>query len=311
MWCLMSSSQKSLKKALKRCKINPVVIMKLKRVYIEITNVCNLNCSFCSPLKREKGFMDVENFLHILNEIKPYNPHIYLHIKGEPLMHPQFENMLKAAYDNGFNINITTNGTLIKKYEKALTDYARQINISVHSLSDNQIKNTDEYIASVCQLGCEAKNKKSPYISYRMWNGEKGENISDDALLILNKISSSFGLTVEDTIPKSRDAKKLYDNIFISFMEKFEWPSLSLPYISDKGKCLGAKEMIGILVDGTVVPCCLDANGDINLGNIFEKPLKEILESERFKNIEKGFSGGIISEELCKRCSYRTRFDKV
>ena len=285
--------------------------MNLKRVYIEITNICNLNCSFCSPLKREKGFMSVDNFSHILNEIKPLNPHIYLHVKGEPLCHPEFETILKMAYERGFKINITTNGTLIKKYEKSLLDYARQINISVHSLSDNQIKDKKDYISQICHLGIESKNKKSPYISYRMWNGEVGEKISEDALLILKEISGNFGLSVEDTIPKGRDAKKLYDNIFISFMEKFEWPSLSLPYISDKGKCLGAKEMIGILVDGTVVPCCLDADGEIRLGNIFEKPLKEILESEKFENIKKGFSGGVISEELCRCCSYRTRFDRI
>jgi len=285
--------------------------MKLKRVYIEITNVCNLNCSFCSPLKREKGFMKLSQFEHILKEIKPYSPHIYLHVKGEPLLHPDFEEFLKCAAKYSLPVNLTTNGTLIKKHMELLLKYPRQINISVHALSDNQIENYNDYIASVCQLGLEAKKQGSPFVSYRMWNGSDKEKISEDSLLILKKIAEYFELSVEENISRGRDAKKLADNVFISFMDEFEWPNEKNEYIGNTGKCLGGKEMLGILSNGTVVPCCLDVDGVIALGNIFTESLENILKKERFKNLEKGFSGGIIPEPLCQRCSYRTRFSKL
>ncbi len=286
-------------------------ILKLKRVYIEITNICNLNCSFCSPLKREKGNMSATQFEHILKEIKPYNPHIYLHLKGEPLIHPDFSKILELAKSYGLNVNLTTNGTLINNHFDDIIKNARQVNISVHSLSDGQVKDYNSYLENIIRLGKEAEKNGSPYVSYRMWNGNKNEEISDDALLILKAVGKEFGAEIEKSIHKGRDAKKLADNVFISFMEEFIWPSLSLPYIGNKGKCLGSKEMLGILCDGTVVPCCLDGDGVINLGNIFENSLNDILNSERFININKGFSGGEIPEELCQKCSYRTRFDKI
>lgn len=285
--------------------------MKLKRVYIEITNICNLNCSFCSPLKREKGFIKLSQFEHILKEIKPYNPHVYLHVKGEPLIHPELEEILKCAEKHNLPVNLTTNGTLIEKNMALLLKYPRQINISVHALSDNQIEDYDGYINSVCRLGLEAKKQGKPFVSYRMWNGSDNEKIDVDSLTILKKIGEYFELSVEENISRGRDAKKLADNVFISFMDEFEWPDENNGYIGNTGKCLGGKEMLGILCDGTVIPCCLDADGMIKLGNIFSESLEDILKKERFKNLEKGFSGGVIPEPLCQRCSYRTRFSKL
>lgn len=86
-----------------------------KKVYIEITSVCNLACSFCPPTARAKGLIKVEQFNKILDEIRPHTKYIYLHVKGEPLLHPRIDQLLDAAHAKGFKVNITTNGTLIKK----------------------------------------------------------------------------------------------------------------------------------------------------------------------------------------------------
>ena len=97
--------------------------MKFKKIYVEITNKCNLNCSFCSKLKRELKTMSKDEFKHVISEIKPYTDYIYLHLKGEPLIHPDLEDILKIAKENNIIVNITTNGTklsdtldIIKKY---------------------------------------------------------------------------------------------------------------------------------------------------------------------------------------------------
>ncbi|MEF9983166.1 MAG: SPASM domain-containing protein [Oscillospiraceae bacterium] len=287
--------------------------MRFNRIYIEITNICNLNCTFCSPCNRKKEFMSVENFEHIINKIKPYSPHIYLHVKGEPLIHPDLSEFLQIAALNNLPVNITTNGTMIKNCGEMLLNSSavRQVNISVHSLGEQELTEHSAYLKEISNFGFLAAKNKKPYVSYRMWNGEKNEGISQEALSQLNAIAEVFNTKLDgDKMAKGRDAGTLAENVFISFMEEFEWPNLSLPKVSERGKCLGGREMLGILVDGTVVPCCLDSDAVVNLGNIFEKTLEEILETQRYKNLRDGFTGGNISEELCQKCSYRLRFDK-
>ena len=286
--------------------------MKFKRIYIEITNICNLKCSFCSPMLRKKEHMTARNFEKILLEINKYSPHIYLHVKGEPLTHPDLNELLNLAEKYNFPVNITTNGTILA--EKAELIFAhkniRQVNISVHSLKAQQ-ENESKYLKEIAEFGLRAKKENRPYVSYRMWNGNVNEAMSDAAKTQLEKISEAFGITLkEHELLKGRCSAKLGENIFISFDEEFEWPSLSLPEVSQRGKCRGGGDMLAILVDGTVVPCCLDADGIVNLGNIFTESFDDILESERYQSLYKGFHGGNISEELCRKCSYRTRFDK-
>ena len=92
--------------------------------------------------------------------------------------------------------------------------------------------------------------------------------------------------------------------------EKFEWPDIQIDSLGEEVFCHGLRNQIGILVDGTVVPCCLDSEGNINLGNIFEKSLKDIVEDKRARDIYDGFSRRRAVEELCKKCGYATRFKK-
>ncbi len=286
--------------------------MKFKRIYIEITNMCNLKCPFCSPMMRKKEQMSVENFEKILLQIKKYSPHIYLHVKGEPLTHPQLNDLLNLAEKYDFPVNITTNGTLLAEKSQLIFCHKniRQVNISVHSIqSGNGDKN--KYLREIAEFGLKALELQRPYVSYRMWNGQNSEKISNEAKTQLENISETFGISLHgQELLKGRCSAKLGENIFISFEEEFEWPSLSLSEVSHRGKCLGGGDMLAILVDGTIVPCCLDADGIINLGNIFTEKLDDILLSQRYQNLYTGFHGGNISEELCRKCSYRTRFDK-
>lgn len=278
--------------------------MNLKRLYIEITNICNLNCSFCSPLKREKRYMSLNEIKHILKEFKDFNLHIYPHIKGEPLCHPEFEKIAYLFSEYKKPLNITTNGVLISKYSDTLLNYARQVNISVHSLLDGQIKDTDKYLKDIISFGLLASKKGKPNVSYRLWTENENEALKSESLNLIRTISDAFGIDVKDEIKKGRNAIKLCENVYISLMNKFSWPDLKDENIRITGNCLGAKEMLGVLADGTVVPCCLDADGVINLGNIFKESLFDILKSERFIKLNEGFSGGKLSEPLCQKCTF-------
>jgi len=277
--------------------------MKFKRIYLEITNICNLNCSFCSPLKREKRFMSLSEIEEVLIKLKCTGAHIYPHIKGEPLMHPHFKEFALLTKKYGYSLNVTTNGVFLDRHRDTLLTLPRQVNISVHALTDGQIKDKEEYLAKLLCFVKLAQNKKSPNVSLRFWT-EKKEELSDETYELINYFARAFNKELPKKITKGRNTLKLSDNIYISLMNKFEWPDKEATKERSIGSCLGGREMLGILADGTVVPCCLDGNGEINLGNIFNENLENILKKERYLKLNAGFTGGCISEELCRKCTF-------
>jgi radical SAM protein with 4Fe4S-binding SPASM domain len=122
---------------------------------------------------------------------------------------------------------------------------------------------------------------------------------------ILNQIARKYGIEKLENNINKKSFIKLDNNKFINLDTIFEWPSLNNEEISDTGSCYGLIDQIAILVDATVVPCCLDQNGDINLGNIFENTMEDILNSNEAKNIINGFKENRLTNELCKKCSFR------
>lgn len=253
--------------------------MRFKRIYIEITNVCNLNCSFCAPHNREPRFMNFDEFKQILLKIKPFTDYIYLHVKGEPLLHLDVDKFIEYAYNEGFKINLTTNATLLHKHLE-ITKYLRQINISLHATNSIEIIKL-------------AKTIEDCIVCFRIWNINK--DLTNKALL-----ETEFNVSIP-----FQENFTLAKNIFLSQKEEFIWPSLNSNYENDNKYCYGLINQLGILVDGTVIPCCLDNNGDINLGNIFRQNFESIINSEKAIKIINGFKNCKATEELCKKCSFR------
>ena len=260
-----------------------------KRVYIEITNVCNLNCKFCPKTIREKRYMRVDEFKLIINKIKDYTDYIYLHIKGEPLMHPNLEEIVDIIAKNNLQINITTNGRLLKdKLDIINSKKIRQINISLHSF--NNINEIEDLLNIVDRIN-------NSYISLRLQNDLDNTNT-------INLLNKHYNTKIDIT----KKNNKLKEKVFLSMDSEFSWPNLNLPVISTKGTCKALKEQIGVLVDGTVVSCCLDNNGDNNLGNIFNDDLNEIINSPKYQDMINGFKNNKLVSPLCQRCSYINRF---
>lgn len=287
---------------------------KFKKVYIEITNVCNLSCSFCPKTGRDKEFLSIERFKKILEEVKPYTKYIYFHLMGEPLLNKNLEEFLEIAYDEGFKVNLTTNGTLLPKVKEVLlkSRALRQVNISLHSFeaNNNNILFTD-YFNNVFDFVKEANENTDIICAMRLWNMDSstlnGQNdLNNDILAEMGRILGYEGNLSEVL---ERDNKvKIKDRMYLNGAEKFQWPAMNIEPLGESGFCHGLRDHFGILVDGTVVPCCLDGEGNIPLGNIYEKPLKEILEGERARSIYDGFSARKRVEELCKRCGYSEKF---
>lgn len=262
---------------------------KFKKIYVEITNICNLNCSFCSKDNKAKKFLSVSEFETILNKINDYTDYLYLHVKGEPLMHPALDDILKLCNKYNKKVNITTNGTLLSKRDILIKNKVRQVNISLHNMAYENLLDVLNYSYELA--------KNNIYVVYRFWVYNDLEKST------INEILKYYDRL--DLINDNSNNIKINDYVYINKDEMFIWPSLNNNINNIKGTCLGLKTHIGILSDGTIIPCCLDSNGIINLGNIFNEELIDVLNSIRTKKIIEGFNNNKLCEELCRKCGFK------
>ncbi|BBF44539.1 molybdenum cofactor biosynthesis enzyme and related Fe-S oxidoreductases [Lachnospiraceae bacterium KM106-2] len=258
--------------------------------------------------------MGKEEFSHIIEHVKPYTDHVYFHIMGEPTLNEHMEFFLSESARHELKVNITTNGTLLKKNKEKLIQAPalRQVNISLHSFEANiKTVELEEYINDVTEFIREANEKSEIICAIRLWNIDNEELKSANGLNheILRMLEENLKLdfSLAEKLLESNQVK-LMDRVYLNMAKKFAWPDIEIANITDRVFCHGLRNQIGVLVDGTVVPCCLDSEGNIPLGNVFEQPLKEILEGERATKIYNGFSNRQATEELCMKCGYATRF---
>lgn len=286
---------------------------RFKKIYIETTNICNLSCNFCPKTSRKLGFMDIDDFKEIINKVKGYTNHVYLHLMGEPFLNKNLKSFLEVAKEANINVNITTNGTLINNVKDIIisSGSVRQINISLHSFEANENDiNFYDYLNNILQFIEEANEKTGIICSLRLWNIDTEElktnnNLNLEILkLIEDKLEIKF--SIKDALLDKRGIK-IKERVYLNMAEKFSWPDASISLISEEVFCRGLRDQIGILLDGTVVPCCLDSEGKIPLGNIFKEDFGDIINSKRARDIYDGFSQRRAVEELCKRCGYAER----
>lgn len=291
---------------------------KFKKVYIEITNVCNLSCNFCPRSNRKPEFMNIELLEKILIQLQTYSKYIYFHVKGEPLLHPLIGDFLTLAETYGYKVNLTTNGTLIDKCRHELINKTslRQVNFSLHSFDAN-IKTTtiENYINEILDFAVEASANTNIISALRLWNLNENRQINivsekNDSILKLIEKKFNLAFNIKDELLKGRGLK-LSNNIYLNPASKFNWPDINNNSIDNHiGFCHGLRDQVAILVDGTVVPCCLDGEGIINLGNINNEEFKTIIENPRANALYDGFSNRKVIEPLCQKCDYRRRFDE-
>lgn len=281
---------------------------KFKKIYVEITNTCNKNCSFCLGSENKKTQMNLMQFERVLQQIKPHTNYIYLHIKGEPLIHNDFKGIIDLCSKYDIIVNITTNGSLLHKQVDIIlkSKAIRQINISLQSIEEEKdISQFDSILDNVELL----LNKTGIIFVYRLW-ALKNNQLSEINKMLVDKLINYYKLdNLKDDIFSNANIE-LKTNLYLNKAEIFEWPSMDNDYVGDEGFCYGLKSHVGILSDGTVIPCCLDSQGIMNLGNIFNEEFNDILNKPRTRKIIEGFKNGVITEELCKKCSYRMRFKK-
>ena len=275
---------------------------RFRKVYLEISNLCNLSCSFCPGTRRPGKIMTEEEFSFVLERLLPFTDYLYFHLMGEPLLHPYLETFLRLAGEAGFKVILTTNGTLLQKKQELLlaAPGLHKINISLHAFEANDLDMPfDAYLQGWLSFGQAAEGKK--LVGYRLWNNGGADEMN-------GRILSALHQAFPREWKQQRKGTAIGDHIFLEYGDKFDWPDLGAPEGDGKIFCYGLRDQIGVLCDGTVVPCCLDHEGDIPLGNLLEEDLQTILDRPRAKAIFQGFRCGSAPEPLCRRCGYARRF---
>ena len=276
--------------------------MRFRKIYVEISNRCNLSCRFCPGTKRTPGRMSLKQFSALLPKLRPYTDYLYFHVMGEPLCHPQLEQFLTLAGQAGFKVILTTNGTLLASRQEMLLNHPalHKVNISLHAFEANDLAVPfEQYLDGCFAFGKAAEGGK--LVVYRLWNQGGADELNGD---ILARMKAHFS----DPWTQEPRGTRVGQRIYLEYGEKFDWPDMGAHEGTCHIRCLGLRDQIGVLWDGTVVPCCLDHEGDLALGNLFEQSPDEILSAPRAKAIYEGFLRGEAVEPLCRRCGYARRF---
>lgn len=291
-------------------------VKKFKKFYLEITSVCNLACSFCPPTIRARQFVSPEDFSMRLDQIKPHTDYINLHVKGEPLLHPKIGELLDISAEKGFKVNITTNGTLIEKRREQLLNKPaiRQMNFSLHSFDDNNLPDREGYMQKIIDFVKEQTKATDMIVSFRLWNLSQDNRTNAEikrnrALLAMIEKAFDLDYQIEERVEPGGGIQ-IAERVYINQDYEFKWPSLDEEEDDGKGFCYGLRNQAAILSNGTVVPCCLDGEGVIDLGNIYKDSFSDIIKMERAQNLVDGFSRREAVEELCRKCGFRQRFGK-
>ncbi len=284
-----------------------------QKVHIEISNICNVQCSFCPVVERPKDIMSLVKFEKVLKEVVPLTKDVCLHLMGEPLAHPEIVEILKVSQTHKASLQITTNGLLIKKLGDILINSPslRQINFSLQAFKDNfPDRPLEGYLDPIrAFIKTAFENRPDLYINLRLWNhGTESFSENED---IIQYFEENFSFNLKRTVDVgSIKSKKVFEDkrLYFHFDSRFDWPSPHYPPQGEQGTCQGLRNHFGIHADGTVVPCCLDKEALIDLGNCFNDSVENILNSKRAQDIKVGFENGRLVEDLCQKCTYIKRF---
>ena len=271
------------------------------RVYVEVTNICNMHCSFCHGHSRPLRRMTVEEFSSILSSLEGVTQYVYYHLMGEPLTHPALPAFLALARERGFRSVITTNGPLLpERGEDIIKAGLHKVFVSLHSFEEGSEDAFLRYLDGAVAFA-ERAVEAGVIVVFRLWNRGHDDGRNREILSYLRR-------RLEGEWRENARGIRIREKLYLEWGDRFAWPDRNAPDTGEQVFCYGLGDHFGILVDGTVVPCCLDSEGAIPLGNIHEAPIDEILSSERAEAIRKGFARRRAAEELCRRCGYARRF---
>jgi len=279
---------------------------------IETTTRCNLNCPLCSTHSLKRGKVDLDT--QILKKIVESNPqmrYVTLHLMGEPLMANGLFDQISYLKKHSIFTFLSTNGMLLEeKVEDILKSNLDKISISLDAITQEELN-----------LYRKGANLKKILSGIEFLIKKRDEAKAKRPIIQIQALMFAYNEEKEDELIRTLwalkpDRVKLKTVSINSFgaenpkIEQIQWEKL-IPrkYLRDDPAFVKYKDRAVcrmlfqgfVLADGTVVPCCIDYNGEYPFGNLKFQSWDEIRHSEKRKRfIRKYFEGGI---ELCKSCS--------
>jgi len=259
--------------------------------------------------------MSLEMFQSVIEQVAPLTDQVTLHLMGDPLVHPKLPEFIKICSAHQVPVFFVTNGVLMSeiKDDILLDPIIRQVNFSLHSFYDNYgDKDPTIYLDKIFRFTDRALVERPDlYINFRLWNLNEPLGSGHQNRSMLERVAKHFDVTFNDNVNVQKNKSiKILNRLYLHFDTEFTWPALDLPSIGDRGTCYGLSSHFGVLAGGTVVPCCLDKEGKIPLGNVENESVLSILESSRSRKILSGFKSHKLVETLCQKCNYITRFGR-
>ena len=301
----------------------------MNSVYIEITDACNLRCSFCpsSDCRDEAGSGKPHTFMSstlfrqcIAGAVDAGIENVYLHVLGEPTLHPGFALFLKEIETAGLSLTLVTNGTTVARTARHILDCpaVRQVNFSTHAYAElppDEARGHLENVLDFCRMALAAR--PDMYINLRLWN-IGAATAGDWNEFAISRINETFNTQVAPGNFCSRHKSfPIAGKLYLHEDSRFEWPKLdestgnalqTKDERSTAGTCHALDTHVAILHDGRVVACCLDYSGQITLGNIADQNLAEILGSPLARKLREGFEKHELRHPFCQSCPYCKRF---
>jgi len=295
----------------------------MNSVYIEITNVCNLHCSFCpcgTAAGSSRTFMDSQLFNACIEGAQQIGAkNVFFHVLGEPTLHPGFIHYLKKLEQTPLTLTLTTNGTTIERTGRQIlaSPAVRQVNFSTHAYAELPRQAAESHLQNTLDFCRQALVERPElYINLRLWNVGADEAKPWNSYM-LQRIHETFGVDVTPGHFCSRHKSFLVDGrLYLHEDTRFEWPGLDEKQSTKNtpvpkfaaGTCRALDTHIAILHDGRVVACCLDHSGQITLGRIQETPLPQIVDSAVAKDLRDGFAHHELRHPFCQACTFCKRF---
>lgn len=278
--------------------------MKFEKIYIELSDICGLDCAFCPSTKGVRGAMSVEKFMSVAPKLAGKARIYTFHLLGDALILPNLAEFIKVAKAHKMPLELTTSGFYMSEKNQALLLESlniRQINFSLMAfLAQNRV-NLGDYFAPILRfIRAHIALQKQSFVNLRLWNLNADFSNTSQNESIYRLLEREFGVQIQRNARKNR----LANRVILQQSPQFHWASLAGKTLHTKGSCYALRKQIGILSNGTLVPCCMDSAGVIALGDIFSQDLNEILTSPRALMIKQGFQKGEFVEKLCQKCEF-------
>ncbi|MBI2910180.1 MAG: radical SAM protein [Chloroflexi bacterium] len=254
-----------------------------REVLIETTNICNLDCPMCYSRQalREKGFIELDTCRRAIDQAVELDiKDVHLYTVGEPLLHPHIAEMVRIAKEKGRRVFIFTNGALLNPElgEKLIDAGLDCLTFSVEGHEAGRYERT--------RRGSKFQRLLENASAFRKLRDKRG---APTRIEVFSDVSNE---TKEELTAFVSFWKQYADGVQLVYLAnqggyiKGIQNSQVLPPAETRRPCSSLWATMVVLWNGEVSVCCVDFEGRLIVGNIFESTLKDIWFGKAYKKYQ-------------------------